>query len=229
MYSSYYTFIGNSSQQDKFTRLCQGSPEQNFWELWNTVINNFFKFGRYTTFFYLQTLKVTCNLPIECPTLFLEDFKGSQSHRNGLILAAGKDNWINQKLSRDEYMWLEGFGRDLITEAKSRWPRFSEEFNAFTLETVLCSYKKVFRTANGRYINYYNDRVSNQIRKAEEDGWCGIDWNVLHQCRSECSKGRLQKSDSISKEKMKRFVEYGDFHFAWIQDYNVLLPVSLPA
>lgn len=222
MYSSYRDFIGDSSQRERFSSLCQGSGEENFWTLWKVVHKNFFKFGRYTTFFYLQTLKATCDLPIECPTLFLDDFKGSKSHRNGLILAAGKDEWLSQPLSADEYSWLEGFGKDLIHEAKDRWPEFYSEFDAFTLETVLCSYKKLFRIANGRYINYYNDRVSDQIRKAEGDGWYGIDWNVLHQCRAECSGGRLLPSDTINKENMKRFLERGDFHFSFIE--GVLTP-----
>ena len=214
MYASYHEFIGKGTQQEKFNSLCQSSPEENFWNLWE-AFDALHKYGRYTKFFILQTYKQTCNLPLECPTLFLEDYKGSQSHRNGLILAAGKDDWIDQRLSKSEYDWLEGFGYDLISEAKSRWPEFSHEFERFNLETVLCSYKKVFRTANGRYINYYNDRVADQIRKAEGDGWYGIEWNVLHQCRAECSDGRLLPTDSISKEKMKRFVERGDFHFCY--------------
>jgi hypothetical protein len=223
MYASYHQFIGSSSQQDKFTRLCQGSLEDNFWTLWNIVIKNFFKFGRYTTFFYLQTLKATCDLPIECPSLFLDDYSGSKSHRNGLCLAAGKDDWVNQRLTAQEYEWLGGFGSDLSSEAQSRWPEFTKDFDNFSLETVLCSYKKVFRTSNGRYINYYNDRVAEQIHKAEGDGWYGIEWQVLHQCRAECSNNRLSSADSIDKEKMKRFVENGSFHYTWQNDNLIKL------
>lgn len=214
MYASYHKWVGNSSQAEKFNEVCQGSPEENFWSLWNLIRDEWYLFGRYTTFFVIQTYKYTCDLPVECPTLFLDDFKGSQSHRNGLCLAAGKDDWVNQKLTAEEYLWLEGFGTDLIIEAKSRWPEFSEEFDRFTLETILCSYKKVWRTANGRYINYYNDRVADQIRRAENDGWFGVDWNVLHQCRTECSKGRLLSTDTIDKDKMALFMDTGNYHYS---------------
>ena len=215
MYASYHDWVGKGTQRDKFWELCQGSPEENFWVIWNLVMEKFFKFGRYTTFFYLQTLKQTCNLPLDCPSLFLSDYSGSKSHRNGLCFAAGKDDWVNQKLTPAEYAWLEGFGADLLVEAHTRWPEFKEDIDNFALETCLCSYKKVFRTANGRYINYYNDRVSEQIAKAEGDGWSGIDWNVLHQCRSECSNRRLRKEDKIDKTKMHLFVDQGTFHFLW--------------
>ncbi len=215
MYASYHQWVGSSTQEEKVLNLCQDSPEQNFWNLWNLAMDSFFKFGRYTTFFYLQTLKQTCDIPIECPTLFLNDYSGSKSHRNGLCLAAGKDDWVNQRLTAEEYSWLEGFGADLVKEAKSRWPEFEREFDNFALETVACSYKKCFRTANGRYINYYNDRVSDQIRKAESDGWDGIEWGVLHQCRYECSSGRLLPRGTIDKKKMSLFMDRGIFHFSW--------------
>jgi hypothetical protein len=215
MYASYRDWVGSGSQEEKFGQLCQGSPEENFKVLWKEF-NGLFKVGRYTAFFLLQTYKQTCGIPIECPSLFLDNYDGSKSHRNGLCLAAGKNDWVGQRLTAAEYQWLEKFGTDLIVEAKDRWPEFTEEFDRFTLETVACSYKKLWRTANGRYINYYNDRVADQIRKAEDDGWDGIEWNVLHQCRAECSNGRLNPTDTIDKEKMKLFVETGGFHSLYV-------------
>jgi hypothetical protein len=213
MYASYHGWVGNGTQAEKFAKLCVGSPEENFNVLWKEF-NGLFKIGRYTAFFLLQTYKQTCDVPIECPSLFLDNYEGSKSHRNGLCLAAGKEDWVGQRLTPDEYLWLEGFGQDLISEARSRWPAFSEQFDGFTLETVACSYKKLWRTANGRYIGYYNDRTAEQIRKAESDGWHGIEWNVLHQCRAECSKGRLMPDDSISKSKMTLFLDSGSYHYS---------------
>jgi hypothetical protein len=212
MYNSYHNWVGKGSQAEKFNKLCQGSPEENFNVLWKEF-NGLFKIGRYTAFFLLQTYKQTCGVPIESPSLFLNDYSGSKSHRNGLCLAAGKDEWVDQKLTAAEYQWLEGFGTDLIVEAKDRWPEFAEEFDRFTLETIACSYKKLWRTANGRYINYYNDRVADQIRKAEGDGWSGVEWNVLHQCRAECSNGRLKPTDTIDKGKMSLFLNEGTLHY----------------
>jgi hypothetical protein len=212
MYASYHGWVGNGSQHDKFTQMCQGSPEENFWTLWKEF-DSLWKFGRYTKFFILQTYKQTCDVPLDCPTLFLNDYSGSKSHRNGLCLAAGKDEWLNQKLTAVEYAWLEGFGADLIVEAKARWPKYASEFDNFSLETVACSYKKLWRTANGRYIGYYNDRVAEQINKAEGDGWNGIDWNVLWQTREDCYGELLSRDAKIDKKKMSLFLDRGSYHY----------------
>jgi hypothetical protein len=212
MYASYHGWVGNGSQHNKFTQMCQGSPEENFWTLWKEF-DSLWKFGRYTKFFILQTYKQTCDIPIDCPTLFLNDSSGSKSHRNGLCFAAGKDDWVNQPLSAKEYAWLEGFGADLIVEAKSRWPKYASEFDNFSLETAACSYKKLWRTANGRYIGYYNDRVAEQIKKAESDGWSGIDWNVLWQTREDCYGELLSRGAKIDKKKMSLFLDTGGYHY----------------
>ena len=213
MYASYHGWVGSKTQEQRFSELCQGSPEDNFKVLWKEF-NSLFKIGRYTAYFLLQTYKQTCGIPIECPSLFLSDYDGSKSHRNGLCLAAGKDDWVNQRLTAEEYLWLEGFGQDLIQEAKSRWPKFSEHFDHFNLETALCSAKKLWRTANGRYIGYYNDRVAEQIRKAEGDGWDGIEWNVLWQCREDCYGELLPRTAKIDKAKMSLFLDAGSYHYS---------------
>jgi hypothetical protein len=36
----------------------------------------------------------------------------------------------------------------------------------------------------------------------------------LHQCRAECSKGRLMPDDSISKSKMTLFLDSGSYHYS---------------
>lgn len=213
MYKSYHEFIGKGSQHSKFTQICQGSPQENFQRLWDIVTGSWWKFGRYSAWFVLQTYKHTCNLPIEPSNLFLSDYSGSKSHRNGLCLAAAKDDWVNQRLTPSEYMWLEGFSQDLIVEAQSRWPRFKNQFDAFSLETVGCSYKKLFRVKRGRYCGFYLDRMSEQITKAENSGWHGIEWNVLHQMRKECVGDTwAPKGATIDKGKMSYFLDTGTFH-----------------
>jgi hypothetical protein len=222
MYESYHSWVGDSTQEARFSSVCTGTPAENFWVLWKEF-DQLWKFGRYTKFFILQTYKETCGIPLECPNLFLSDFSGSKSHRNGLCLAANKDEWVGLKLTTDEYNWLESFGKDLTVEAKSRWPEFEQSFDNFNLETVACSYKKLWRVANGRYIGYYNDRVAEQIRKAEGDGWFGVDWNVLWQCRQDCYGNLLPKDNSIDKVKMHRFLDRGDFHYTY-DSVNKLRP-----
>lgn len=214
MYQSYCNWVRGSSQVNKFNEICSGTPEENFERLWDLVKGQWYKFGRYTAFFYLQTLKHTCNVPIECPGLFLDDFKGSQSHRNGLCRALFKDEWIDQKLTFSEYKWLEDAGADLLTEARSRWPTLALHFDNFSLETALCAYKKLHRVKQGRYVGYYLDRQSEEVMKAETDSWNGIEWNVIWQARSEVVGDQLApRNAKVDPEKMKLFTDRGSLHY----------------
>ena len=214
MYESYATWVHDRSQREAFGELCTDNPQTNFSRLWELVKGKWYKFGRYTAFFYLQTLKHTCDLPIDCPTLFLNDFKGSQSHRNGLCLALGKDEWFNEKLTPAQYDYLENAGVDLLNEARMRWPTLVSHFDNFSMETALCAYKKLHRVRQGRYVGYYLDRQSEEVVKAEGDDWKGIDWNVIWQARSEVVGDLLApRNAKIDKEKMKLFTERGTLHY----------------
>ena len=213
MYSSYHEWVGNSTQTDKFTQICSEDPVTNFERLWSIAKGEWYKFGRYTAFFYLQTLKHTCKVNIECPTLFLSDYSGSKSHRNGLCLALGKDEWVNQKLLYSEYRWLEEAGAELLTEVRKRWPALAPKFDNFSMETALCAYKKLHRIKRGRYVGYYLDRQSEEIMKAESDNWTGIDWEVIWQAREEVIGAELAPRNAREdKAKMSLFLDTGGYH-----------------
>jgi hypothetical protein len=127
---------------------------------------------------------------------------------------AGKDDWVNQKLTTAEYAWLEGFGADLLQDGKTRYPSLANQMDNFSLETCLCSYKKLFRTKKGRYMGYYLDRQSEEITQAEKDGWQGIDWKVLHQARKEVIGDLLAPEGAlVDKQKMFLFHDSGTFHY----------------
>jgi hypothetical protein len=82
------------------------------------------------------------------------------------------------------------------------------------METCLCSYKKIFRKTNGRYLGYYLDRQSEEITQIEKDGWNGVDWNVLWQAREEVLLKKLsQKHAKIQKEKFPLFLETGKIEY----------------
>lgn len=214
MYQSYADWVHGRSQREAFAELCTDSPQSNFSRLWDLVKGEWYKFGRYTAFFYLQTLKHTCDLEIDCPTLFLNDFKGSQSHRNGLCLALGKDEWFNEKLSAEQYDWLEGAGAELLSEARTRWPSLALHFDNFSMETALCAYKKLHRVKQGRYVGYYLDRQSEEVTKAENDSWDGIDWNVIWQAREETVGPELApKHAKVNTDKMQLFTTRGTLHY----------------
>ena len=138
----------------------------------------------------------------------LDDYSGSRSHRNGLLLALGRDDDYDKKLTAGQYRSLEVLGSGIICEMRDRFPEL-EDINFFTMETCLCSFKKIFRERNGRYLGYYLDRQSEEIAQAEQDGWSGIEWNVLWQARDELLDKRLSGRAKIDKERFTFFLNSG--------------------
>jgi len=179
----------------------------NFTCLWNKINKDFYKFGRYTAWFYMQALHQCCGLPLTPTSLFLKDYGGSRSHRNGLHLALGQDDLVDKKLSERQYHTLESQALELIKETNH------PDANLYTLETCLCSYKKIFRRTNGRYLGYYLDRQSEEISVVEEDGWYGIDWDVLWQARKEVVGPLAPKRAKIETNKYNHFLDSGKIEY----------------
>lgn len=209
MFESYKKFFGNNQQRDVIESLYGDNESQNFDNIWNAVNKHFHKFGRYTTWFYMQHLKHTAGIKINPTSLMLNDYSGSRSHRNGLCYALNKKDWIDTKLSNKEYEYLEAQSSDILIESKSRYPDLSSEFDNFTMETCLCSFKKIFRETSSRYLGYYLDRQSEEIQRVSSDNWNGIDWNVLWQARKETLDKRLDKRTGIDKNRFGEYIRSG--------------------
>lgn len=212
MFSSYKKFMGNSLQRNTFEKYYGDNEIQTFNNLWKVVKINFHKFGRYSAWFYLQHLKHTANISMEPSSLMLDEFKPSRSHRNGLLLALGRDDEYNKELTKLEYKLLEGKAKDLLEETKSRKPELASEIDLFTMETCLCSFKKIFRNSRSRFLGYYLMRQHVEIETVSKDGWYGIDWDVLYQARKECLDQRLLKLDSDIKND---FLTTGNIYEPW--------------
>lgn len=209
MFESYQKFIGKGSQRETLESYYGDNEKQNFDALWNVLKGSLHKFGRYSTWFYLQHLKHTAGVHCEPTSLMLDDFDGSRSHRNGLLLALGQDNDIDRRLDRGEYASLESHSESIIAEMKLRFPDLISQIDYFTMETCLCSFKKIFREKHGRYLGYYLDRQAEEIMKAEGDGWFGIDWNVMWNSRDETIESLLNHKKGVDKEKFTGFVRSG--------------------
>jgi len=209
MFESYKRFFKDNPQRDVIESLYGDNESQNFDNIWNAVNKHFHKFGRYTTWFYMQHLKHTAGIKINPTSLMLNDYSGSRSHRNGLCYALSKKDWIDTKLSNKEYEYLEAQSSDILIESKSRYPDLSSEFDNFTMETVLCSFKKIFRESSSRYLGYYLDRQSEEIQRVSSDNWNGIDWNVLWQARKETLDKRLDKRTGIDKNRFGEYIRSG--------------------
>lgn len=201
-FESYRNWVGNQSQREAFEPFLNGSPRENFDRLWPEIKTKFHKFGRYSTWFYMQTLKQTCGLKVEPGSLMLNDHSGSRSHRNGLIMALGKDEWYDQRLSEKETMILESAAADILNEVKQDFPNT----DYYDMETCLCSFKKLFRVRQGRYLGYYLDRQAEEIKKCEADKWKGIDWQPLWDSRNETLEKKLL-TNSIDCSKMELYTK----------------------
>ena len=209
MFDSYQKFIGNKTQREVLESYYGDTEEQSFSNLWENVKGSLHKFGRYSTWFYLQHLKHTAGIRISPTSLMLDDYDGSRSHRNGLLLALGKDDKYDTKLTGSEYLHLEQEAKSILEEMRVRFPSLKDQIDFFTMETCLCSFKKIFREHHGRYLGYYLDRQAEEIVKCESDGWYGIEWQVMWDARAETIDTRLDNKKGIDKEKFSSFVNSG--------------------
>ncbi len=204
MFESYKKWVGNRSQHSKFLDFIGEDPQANYRRLWKEA-KSWFKFGRYTTWFYLQTIKHCAGVPLDAEDLILEDYSGSRSHRNGLCYAVEREDCIDKKLDKDMLLRMKVSAKYILQSTQIQHPDLKDKLDYFAMETALCSFKKLFRTTHGRYLGYYHDRQAEEIKKAEGDGWIGINWEPLWQCRAE-SIPEKYLSGAIDKEKMKLFL-----------------------
>lgn len=200
-FESYKKWVGDSTQREKFQQYIDGNSRENFDRLWGEIKSQFHKFGRYSTWFYMQTLKQCCDLPIDPSNLMLDDYDGSRSHRNGLIMALGMDDWYDQKLTQKQTEWLDAEAYYILKEVQETHPNT----DYFDMETCLCSFKKLFRVKHGRYLGYYLDRQAEEIFQCEKDGWFGIDWQPLWDARTETLNKKLL-TNKIDHSKMDLYL-----------------------
>jgi hypothetical protein len=209
MFESYQKFIGNKSQKETLESYYGNNEKQNFDNLWSVIKTNLHKFGRYSTWFYTQHLRHTAGVLVTPTSLMLDDYDGSRSHRNGLLFALGKDDDYDRKLTASEYNTLEAEANAICEETRARFPELVDQIDFFTMETCLCSFKKIFREKHGRYLGYYLDRQAEEIKQCESDGWYGIEWQVLWDARNETIDLRLDHKRGIDKERFPSFLNTG--------------------
>lgn len=194
---SYLNLLKGKSQEEYFKNFCNSKDEKiNFDNLWVEVLNNYVHFGRLSTFSYLEYLKIS-GLNIDCSQLFLDDLKGSKSHRNGLCKVLGRDDLEWTKINEPKYTpeiidWLSKEAETLLNEAKQRIE--SIDVNYFTLESTFCTYKGWHRL-NRRYPNVYNDMFYDRIKSAEKS-WGGVDLSIFWESRQKYLPLHLRLEDN---------------------------------
>lgn len=214
MFESYAQNVGRGLQHDFFRNICDSQcPHENFDKLYKYIIKNFHKFGRYSAWFYMQTLKETCGLNIEPKTLLLED-ENTHAQRDGLCYAIARDEWAGDKATQKSghcLLELNAAASEILDSMRARYPQL--KFDMFLLETTLCAFKKTFRESKGRYLGYYLDRQYDDIKQVENDGWPGIDWQLLWDGRNEILDARTNRETGVRKEDMAFFLQTGQVKY----------------
>ena len=181
---SYKKWVGDRTQMQAFQQHMTDNPIRNYQSLWNQA-STWHQFGRFSIWFYLQTLKHCAGINLDAVDLLLGDKAGSRAHRNGLCYALGRDELVDANISCEMITELEDGARELLIETKKRFSMLGGHIDLFAMETVCCSFYKLFRDHKTRYLGYYLDRQAQEIRKVEQDNWIGIDWQPFWDCREE--------------------------------------------
>jgi len=159
MFKSYRDEIYSNAknQEEYFKKICIGTSTENFKSLYSIVTKKFYKFGRYTAWFYLQALKETCGLDVEPDNLLLSD-ENTHTQRGALCYIHALDEIACDKKKNREVELvkkLEKTASDIISKFNNQYPEL--KCDMFLLETCLCAFKKTFRKKRGRYLWYYLD------------------------------------------------------------------------
>jgi len=199
---NYLTLLNGRTQEEYFNEICSSTnAQENFHDLWEIVNKDFLYFGRLTAFSYIEYLNII-GLNVECNDLFLEDIKGSKSHRNGLCKVLGRDDldWTKSNpviYSPEIISWLNTEAALLLQEAQQYIK--APFVNYFTLETTLCCYKSWHRI-NRRYPNVYNDMFFDRIKQAEKKWNKSLD--IFYKARQEYLPPFLRCEDNPVKLKL---------------------------
>jgi hypothetical protein len=201
-----YQQLTNGEQEAFFAQhIAHDDQPQSFRNLWPVVRKQFYSFGRLSSFSYLEYLRIM-RMAVECDRLFLEDMKGSKSHRNGLAKVLGRDDldWdgpdnhtgFKGKYTPEMVAWLEREAALLLQEARERvkGTQYAYDANYFTLESAFCTYKSWHRP-NRRYPGVYVDMFHDRIKKAESR-WPEEDFGLFWDARKQWLPTYLRLEDN---------------------------------
>ena len=160
------------SIQSYFENLCDDDPHASFTRVYDTLRENFHKFGRMTSWLACQTLHETAGLPIQPDNMLASD-PTSWSVRSGLMYAYNRDNLIEAKnkklrLSSEDISWVKYKEQELMDISMEYvGDDYSEVLTHYLLESHLCQYKKLM--LGGDYAGHSSgDHVSRATWLADQ-------------------------------------------------------------
>lgn len=183
--------------------------------------------GRLSAWSYLEYLRILGLGVPDADTLMLEDTEGSRSHRNGLCLVTGHDDWIadaqlgryTDRYSPDMLQELARSGRSLLSDTLDLMnqlpPLPLREVPAagnLSLESALCTFKS-WHKRNRRYPGVYNDMLYDRIRHGEIK--FGYRFGLLWDARRASLPSRLLLEDNPADPgcvpvKQNWFLDHGE-------------------
>lgn len=183
--------------QDRYWRSAAAAGWAGVWAAATAIPT----FGRLSAWSYLEYLRIlgVGGVP-DADTLMLDDRDGSRSHRNGLALVLGHDDWIwwdtnpsfDGRYPPDVLAELTTGGESLLAEARTRNPGHPH-LGYLTLESALCTYKSWHRPRR-RYPNVYSDLLYDRLRKAQRRH--GDRFDVIWQARRDALPAALRLEDN---------------------------------
>ena len=219
---SYLKNLNGKSQESFFTEyLYDENPYKWFDNIWSAV-NKFYKFGRLTSWSYIEFIKILTGWKFEYSSLMMNDLEGSKSHRNGCLKVMGRDDlewWKDAnngitKHNLDICYYTEMYGMYLLSELKERFRNrpWADRIGYQTLESTLCTFKNCFH--GERYPNVYTDMSYDRIKKAESIWGSEVDFHLFWLWRKQhLPKALLKEFNSddpgLKPEKQNYFKETG--------------------
>lgn len=178
---SYQKMLKGKTQSEFFDEILNKSPEENFNLLWDKLYKNIKHFGRFSVWNWVQVLKDVAGYKIKPNTLFLGE-SNAKTHTCGICLALD----MPEKLKHYKFTPKEiYFMNEKTAEMKEAIQQMNIPVDEFSIETVACAYKKIWRNYQSRYTGYYLDRQAEDIQHLQKY-FHGVDWDLLWQARQEC-------------------------------------------
>jgi hypothetical protein len=161
------------------------------WQTWWDAAFRLPTMGRLSTWSYLEYLRILLGPSVvpDADTLMIEDIPGSRSHRNGLALLLGQEDYlvVDKQLGKPGLTdavytrdTLESLGEEAHRLFEEAQQRTGPGADRLSLESALCTYKG-WHKLNRRYPGVYNDMLYNRIVTAE-NRW-GRRFGVLWESR----------------------------------------------
>lgn len=192
MVSSYRRLVGKN-QEDFFMNCLElPDPETCFNIVWDRL-SQLNRFGRYSLFYYTETLARCCGFPIECSSMMFGD-KGGKSHTNGMLMALGHDSLVDnvKRWSPALLSYLDKHAERLMHLIRTKHP--GVPVDRWYMETSLCAFKGLFRRR--RYMGYYLDRGQHNLLKMQERTKGEVDMYPLWLLRKQLVPNKYRGEDN---------------------------------